>query len=52
MSTAKQQYRVVGEHEVLDHKPGDVFVPKVGEEQLARLVARGSLEAVSNDKEK
>lgn len=46
-----QAYRVTGAHAVLGHEPGETFIPTCGEEQLRRLVDRGSLEAVATPKE-
>jgi hypothetical protein len=51
MTTKPQKYRVIGQHGVLDHNPGDVFVPNVSEEQLRRLVDRGSLEPVTTSEQ-
>lgn len=42
------QYRVAGAHNVLGHQPGErVDVTRLPEEQLARMVARGSLEPIT-----
>jgi hypothetical protein len=45
----KKKFQVVGDREVLDHQPGEVFEADIPADQLARLLERGSLIRVQQD---
>ena len=44
--TPEPVVRVAGQHPVLGHQPGEEFTPNVPPEQLARMIARGSLHVI------